>query len=287
MGATAALLAQAGHAVKFVSVTNGDAGHHKFKGPELAARRYAETQEVARRLGVQYDVLDHHDGQLMATLEIRHEIIRLIREWRADLVLGPRPNDYHPDHRYTGLLIQDAAFLVTVPAIVPEAPALRKNPVFLYFEDGFQRPNPFRPDIAVIVDDAIDRRIAALDAHVSQFYEWLPWLEGTEAEMPADPRCVDSSGSNGLAPGPSRRNTGRLWSAGMGRSGLPPRGTVRPSKSANTGRIPTRSGSGSSFRCCRKETEVSVGLIRSSTDSFLHAVTDRNKCDPYFDCGRP
>ena len=43
MGATAALLAQAGHAVKFVSVTNGDAGHHKIKGPELAARRYAET----------------------------------------------------------------------------------------------------------------------------------------------------------------------------------------------------------------------------------------------------
>jgi LmbE family N-acetylglucosaminyl deacetylase len=187
MGATAALLAKAGHAVKFVSVTNGDAGHHKIQGPELAARRYAETQEVARRLGVAYDVLDHHDGQLMATLEIRHEIIRLIREWRADLVLGPRPNDYHPDHRYTGLLIQDAAFLVTVPALVPEAPALRKNPVFLYFEDGFQRPNPFRPDIAVITDDAIDHRIAALDAHVSQFYEWLPWLEGTEAEMPADP----------------------------------------------------------------------------------------------------
>jgi LmbE family N-acetylglucosaminyl deacetylase len=184
MGATAALLAEAGHAVKFVSVTNGDAGHHRIKGPELAARRYAETQEVARRLRIAYDVLDHPDGRLEATLAVREEIIRLIREWRADLVLGPRPNDYHPDHRYTGLLLQDAAFLVTVPAIVSEAPALRKNPVFLYFEDGFQRPNPFRPDIAIIADDAIDRKIAALDAHVSQFYEWLPWLEGTEAEMP-------------------------------------------------------------------------------------------------------
>jgi LmbE family N-acetylglucosaminyl deacetylase len=187
MGATAALLVDAGHAVKFVSVTNGDAGHHKIRGPELAARRYAETREVARRLGVDYDVLDHHDGQLMPTLEIRHEIIRLIRDWRADLVLGPRPNDYHPDHRYTSLLVQDAAFLVTVPALVPDAAALRDNPVFLYFEDGFQRPNPFRPDIAIIVDEAIDRKIASLDAHVSQFYEWLPWLEGNEAETPVEP----------------------------------------------------------------------------------------------------
>jgi LmbE family N-acetylglucosaminyl deacetylase len=184
-GGTAALMAAAGHAVKFVSVTNGDAGHHRMQPRELAARRLAETQEVARRLGVAYDVLDNPDGKLLPTLEVRHQIIRLIREWKADLVMGPRPNDYHPDHRYTGLLIQDAAFLVTVPLLVPEAPALRNNPVFLYFEDEFQRPCPFRPDIAVVIDETIDQKIASLDAHVSQFYEWLPWLEGTEAEMPS------------------------------------------------------------------------------------------------------
>lgn len=182
---TAALMVEAGHAVKFVSVTNGDAGHHRMQPRELAARRYAETQEVARRLGVAYDVLDYPDGQLLPTLEARHEIIRLIREWKADLVMGPRANDYHPDHRYTGLLIQDAAFLVTVPLLVPEAEALRKNPVFVYFQDEFQRPNPFQPEIAVIIDQTIDRKIASLDAHESQFYEWLPWLEGTEAGMPS------------------------------------------------------------------------------------------------------
>ena len=185
-GATAAMLAESGHAVKFVSVTNGDAGHHEIAGPALAARRLEETREVARRLGVAYDVLDHHDGELVPTLEIRREFIRLIREWKADVVFGPRANDYHPDHRYTAVLLQDAAFLVTVPALVPEAPALRQNPVFLYFEDNFQRPNRFRPDIAVIVDAAYDRKIASLDAHVSQFYEWLPWLEGSLAYVPAD-----------------------------------------------------------------------------------------------------
>jgi LmbE family N-acetylglucosaminyl deacetylase len=187
MGATAALLAGAGHAVKFVSVTNGDAGHHRVKGPELAARRYAETQEVARRLKVAYDVLDHPDGRLEATLAIREEIIRLIREWRADLVLGPRPNDYHPDHRYTGVLVQDAAYLVVVPNITPDTPALRKNPVFLYYEDRFQRPNPFRPDVTVSIDDVIDKKLAMLDAHTSQVYEWLPWVDGQLDSVPRDP----------------------------------------------------------------------------------------------------
>src|SRR5579864_7222839 len=123
-GGTAALFAQMGYAVKFVSVTNGDAGHQTMKGTELAKRRYAETQEVAKRLGITYDVLDNHDGLLMPTLEVRLQIIKEIREWNADLVFAPRPNDYHPDHRYTGVLVQDAAYMVAVPNIEPEVPAL-------------------------------------------------------------------------------------------------------------------------------------------------------------------
>jgi LmbE family N-acetylglucosaminyl deacetylase len=183
-GGTAALFAQMGYAVKFVSVTNGDAGHQTSKGPELAKRRYAETQEVARRLGITYDVLDNHDGLLMPSLEVRLEIIRKIREWNADIVMAPRPNDYHPDHRYTGVLVQDAAYMVAVPNIAPETPAPAKNPVFLYFEDHFQRPNPFRPDIAVDISGTYAKKIAGLDAHVSQMYEWLPWIGGYLVEVP-------------------------------------------------------------------------------------------------------
>src|SRR5450631_4559553 len=183
---TAALFVQMGYAVKFVSVTNGDAGHQTLKGKELAKRRYAETQEAAKRLGITYDVLDNHDGLLMPSLEVRLQIIKEIREWNADLVFAPRPNDYHPDHRYTGVLVQDAAYMVVVPDVTPEVPPLHKNPVFLYYEDNFQRPNPFRPDIAVAIDDTIDKKIAALDSHVSQFYEWLPWVAGTLAEVPKD-----------------------------------------------------------------------------------------------------
>lgn len=184
---TAALFAKMGYAVKFVSVTNGDAGHQTLHGAELARRRLGEAKESARRLGIQYDVLDNHDGELLPTLDVRKQIIKEIREWNADVVLAPRPNDYHPDHRYTGVLVQDAAYMVVVPAVLPEVPPLRKNPVFLYYEDRFQRPNPFRPDIAVDIDDVIDQKVEALDAHVSQFYEWLPWVDGKLSEVPKDP----------------------------------------------------------------------------------------------------
>lgn len=98
-------------------------------------------------------------------------MIREIRNWKADIVLAPRPWDYHPDHRYTGVLVQDAAYMVMVPNICPETPSLRKNPVFLYFEDGFQRPNPFRPDVAISIDDVFDKKVAAIASHVSQMFE--------------------------------------------------------------------------------------------------------------------
>jgi LmbE family N-acetylglucosaminyl deacetylase len=184
---TAALFAGLGHSVKFVAVTNGDVGHQSLDKVALAKRRLGEAKESARRLGIEYEVLNNHDGELLPTLEVRKQIIRLIRDWNADVVLAPRPNDYHPDHRYTGVLVQDAAYMVVVPNLVPEAKALRKNPVFLYYEDGFQRPNPFRTDIAVMLDAVVEKKIDALDSHVSQFYEWLPWVAGNLDQVPKDP----------------------------------------------------------------------------------------------------
>ncbi|AEN73188.1 LmbE family protein [Rhodothermus marinus SG0.5JP17-172] len=187
MGGTAALFAAMGHQVKFLSVTNGDAGHYAQGGGVLAKRRRAEAEEAARRLGIaEYEVLDNHDAELVPSLEVRKQIIRKIREWQADLVFAPRPNDYHPDHRYTGQLVQDAAYLVMVPNVVPDTPPLAHNPVFLYLSDRFKKPSPFSPDIAVIIDSVIERKLDALDAHVSQFYEWLPWIDGRLAEVPAD-----------------------------------------------------------------------------------------------------
>jgi LmbE family N-acetylglucosaminyl deacetylase len=185
-GGTAAKWAALGHRVRFVSVTNGNSGHQTETRAALAVRRKAEAREAGRRIGVEYIVLDNPDGELLPTLEAREQIIRQMREWKADLVLGPRPNDYHPDHRYTGVLVQDAAYMVTVPHMVPDVPALRKNPVFMYFQDGFQKPAPFQPDVAVAIDDVHEKKIDMLDAHVSQFYEWLPWHAGILDKVPSD-----------------------------------------------------------------------------------------------------
>ena len=213
-GGTAAKWAALGHKVRFVSVTNGDAGHHEQGGGQLAMRRRAEAQEAGRRIGVEYVVLDNHDGELVPDLQVREQIIRQIREWKADLVLAPRPNDYHPDHRYTGVLLQDAAFMVTVPNVTPDTPALRKNPVFLYFEDRFQKPAPFRPDIAVSIDDVIDKKVDMLDAHVSQMYEWLPWHDGSLAEVPKDPAARKAWLKAQRSPS-RRRPPAPLWRSGM------------------------------------------------------------------------
>jgi N-acetylglucosamine malate deacetylase 1 len=171
LAGTAAKWAALGHQVKFVSVTNGDIGHWREAGGPLARRRIAESVETARILGITTQVLDIHDGELEPTLENRRTIVRLIREWKADIVLGHRPNDYHPDHRAVGQLIQDASYMVTVPFFCPDTPALPRNPVFLSYEDSFTTPNPFRADIVVGIDDVLEKKLAAVEALPSQFYE--------------------------------------------------------------------------------------------------------------------
>jgi LmbE family N-acetylglucosaminyl deacetylase len=184
-GGTGAKFAAAGHAVKFVALTNGDAGHQTQGGGALARRRRLEAAEAGRRLGVEYITLDNHDGELLPTLQVRQQIIREIRRWNADVVLASRPNDYHPDHRYAGMLVQDAAYMVVVPNVCPDTPPLRKNPVFFYFEDGFQKPSPFRPDVAVDITDVWEKKVDAMDAHLSQMYEWLPWVDGKLETVPS------------------------------------------------------------------------------------------------------
>jgi N-acetylglucosamine malate deacetylase 1 len=179
-----ALWADCGHQVKIVSLTDGRCGHHEMGPSSLVERRKAEAQASARILGVTGEVLDNPDAALEAGIEQRKQVVQLIREWRADLVLTHRPNDYHADHRYTSLLVQDASFLVTVPHFVPEAPRLSHLPVFLYLQDNFQQPNPFRPDIVVDIDSVAERKLASFHAMPSQFLEWLPWNAGFPGEVP-------------------------------------------------------------------------------------------------------
>jgi LmbE family N-acetylglucosaminyl deacetylase len=170
-GGVGALWAAQGHHVKLVSTTNGDVGHWSQAGGVLAQRRLAEVQKCDKMLGAATEVLDIHDGELMPTLENRQIFTRLMRDWKADIVLAPRSYDYHPDHRYTGILVQDSAFMVTVPFFCSDVPYLARNPVFLYYSDGFQKPNPFKPDIVVAIDDVIEKKVNAIAMLESQMLE--------------------------------------------------------------------------------------------------------------------
>jgi len=182
VGGVAAMWAAQGHKVKFVSTTNGDIGHWKEAGGPLAQRRLKEVQAAATVLGIETEVLDIHDGEIMPTLENRRTIVRLIREWQADVVITHRPYDYHPDHRYTSILVQDAAFMVICPFFCPDVPHLKTNPVFMYSSDGFQKPYPFKPDIVVGIDEVMDRKLDALVKIESQFVEGC--VTGNESMIP-------------------------------------------------------------------------------------------------------
>ena len=196
-GGTAALFAKMGHNVKFLSLTNGDAGHQSEGGGALGNRRRQEARKAGKAIGIaEYQTLDNHDGELLPSLQVRHQVIRAIRKWNADIVLGHRPNDYHPDHRNAGKVVVDASYMVIVPNVCPDTPPLSKNPLFLYMEDSFTKPYPHQPDIVVAIDDIIELKIDGLHAHTSQMYEWLPWTNG---------------GDDNLEKIPTKNNERRKW----------------------------------------------------------------------------
>lgn len=184
VGGTAYKWTQMGYDVLMVSLTNGDAGHQTYKAEELAKIRREEARKAGEVIGVRYITLDNHDGQLMPTYENRLQVIKLIREQKADIVIFPRPYDYHPDHRYTGVLVLDAAYMVTVPKILPEVPHLDRNPVFLYMSDEFIHPEPFKADVCIDIDDVIEKKMDMYHQHKSQMYEWLPYNRGVLDQVP-------------------------------------------------------------------------------------------------------
>ncbi|NLT43712.1 MAG: PIG-L family deacetylase [Anaerolineae bacterium] len=183
-GGLAIKYARLGHQVKFVSLTNGDTGHFSIGGGPLARRRQAEAQCSGRNAGIEYQVVDIHNGQLMPTVENRWLVVRIIREFRPDLVITNRPNDYHPDHRYASQLVADASYTVTIPNVQALTPHLMYNPVVAYWGDSFRRPYPFTPDVAVSIDDVVETKLSMLHCHTSQMYEWLPYNQNKLEQVP-------------------------------------------------------------------------------------------------------
>lgn len=187
-GGLALKYAKAGHKVKYLAMVNGCGGHHEMEPAAIAARRKQETQNVAKLAGIEYDVWDHPDCELIADLETRKRLVREIRKFQPDIIFCSRPNDYHADHRNASLLVQDASYLLVVPHFCPDVPAMKKMPVIMYFYDHFQNP-PFQADVAIRIDDVIDEKFKMLACHESQVFEWLPYTKGTLDQVPSDPEA--------------------------------------------------------------------------------------------------
>ena len=169
-GGITALYTQMGHKVKFMSLTNGDAGHYSM-GPEaLAKRRYMEALKAQDILGLsEYEVLDYHDGVLDNTKEVQQKVAESIQKWEADVVFTYYPaKGGHNDNMTTGWIVRDASSLLK----------MEKTPVFIYMRDFHTSSFSFIPDFTVIIDDVWETKLASCGAHESQVIEYNPNIEG-------------------------------------------------------------------------------------------------------------
>ncbi|MFH0735100.1 MAG: PIG-L family deacetylase [bacterium] len=185
-GGTTALLIKAGHRVKFLSLTNGDVGHWNITKEQIALRRLNEAKEVEKRIGVTYEILNYHDGELENNVELRKQVVKAIREWKADVVISFKPmfGGGHPDNMASAIAVQQGAGLSSAPLFMPEVPFLNNRPLFLHMRDYYSKSFPHIPDYVIPIDSVIDLKLYLFDAHASQFYEFAPYQRGILQEVP-------------------------------------------------------------------------------------------------------
>ncbi|HEY0868290.1 MAG TPA: PIG-L family deacetylase [Fimbriimonas sp.] len=184
VGGTIALFCRRGDRVKVISATEGSRGHYEpayLENPDLLIdRRRAESLAAARAGGYEFETLGFRDGDVYVDRDSTEAMVRAIRRAGEpgrgpDLVLMNRPSDYHRDHRYTAQLVLDATYMLTVPFLCPDVPAIRRMPVFAYWQDGFTEYGEFRADVVVAIDETIAVKREMMLAHESQYLEWLPY----------------------------------------------------------------------------------------------------------------
>ena len=197
-GGIAAKYAALGHKVRFVSVTNGDAGHQAEGGGMLAARRRAGGSESGRRLGIEYIVLDNHDGELVPSLDVRLQII-------ARSANGtPTSSSRRVPTTITRTTATRESWSRTLPTWSPfqtspaTPPAIKKNPLFLVLpRTAFRGRNRSAPTSSWPIDEVLEKKY--------------------------------------LSPGRSRVSVLRVATVACGRAG---RGARRPGRSPSVAKIP-------------------------------------------------
>jgi LmbE family N-acetylglucosaminyl deacetylase len=179
MAGTVAMWTKAGCRVTYVVCTDGNAGSHEpgMTREKLADIRRTEQRAACAVLGVSDVVfLGYDDGQLQPTLALRRDLVRVIRQYKPEVVLAGDPtavfydDDYinHPDHRAGAQAALDAvAPACAMPLLWPEVGAPhRVRRIYIY---GNDKPNEW-----VDITETIEQKIAALKQHASQMGDWDP-----------------------------------------------------------------------------------------------------------------
>ncbi|MBS1598777.1 MAG: PIG-L family deacetylase [Bacteroidetes bacterium] len=178
-GGITALFTKMGHQVKFMSLTNGDAGHYSMKPADLAKRRYQEAMDSKKILSLgDYEVLNYHDQYLKNTKEVQDKVIKSIQEWKADIVFTYYPaKGGHTDNMTAGYIVRDAA-----PRL-----QMAKMPVFVYIRDYHTINFSYIPDFAISIDSVWETKLAACAAQKSQVTEAIPHGMGILKEVREHP----------------------------------------------------------------------------------------------------
>jgi LmbE family N-acetylglucosaminyl deacetylase len=183
-GGTAALWASQGTVVTYVVLTDGNVGSHEkgMTAEKLIETRRSEQRAAAKVAGAKECIfLGYHDGLLQPTLELRKELVSLIRRHKPNVIICGDPTNFfpsehrinHPDHRAAGTVALDAAFpAAEMPLLYPELEAEGLTPHkvnYVYVSNPKEEANYY-----VDTTDSIDLKIEALRQHKSQLEEWDP-----------------------------------------------------------------------------------------------------------------
>ncbi|NMB62435.1 MAG: PIG-L family deacetylase [Chloroflexi bacterium] len=176
-GATLAKWVGEGHHINYCLLTRGEKGtnDHFTRTEQIREIRKREQENAAVAIGAkQVFFMDNPDGFLMATLDLRKELVKVMRKQRPDIVISCDPTNYfihgtsinHPDHRAAGQVTLDAIF----PAVqnADFYPDLLEEGYTPHHVEELWLSLPTHPNISMAVSATWEQKIAALLKHSSQ-----------------------------------------------------------------------------------------------------------------------
>jgi len=206
-GGTIARWAASGRDITYCLLTRGDKGSDddSLSTQELAEIREVEQRAAAKTLGVhEVMFLKELDGYVLPTLDLRRDIVRVIRQVKPQVVITCDPTNFFPSNYYINHADHRAAGQATLDAVYPAARSALYFPE-LSNEEGLQ-PHKVRevyiagaqhPNITVDITDFFSQKVAALTEHRSQIKDITALEERMRSRMldpespPDDPRYIE------------------------------------------------------------------------------------------------